>query len=87
MTISLRLDTRTNARLTALAKARGVSKSELIRTCLALYLASEEQKPTAWTLGKHLFGCYDSGRGDLSARARETTRGRVQHARLSTNDL
>lgn len=74
MTVSLRLDARMNTRLAALAKARGISKSELIRACLDQYLAGEEEKPSAWALGKHLFGCYDSGRGDLSVRAREIAR-------------
>ena len=80
MTISLRLDDQLARKLAALAKARGISKSELIRTCLGEYLASQEQKPTAWELGRHLFGCYKSGQGDLSVRAKEIARARI-HAR------
>jgi hypothetical protein len=80
MTISLRLDDQLTRRLAALAKARGISKSELIRKCLGEYLASAEQEATAWELGKHLFGCFDSGQGDLSVRAREIARERI-HAR------
>ena len=80
MTISLRLDDHLTRRLASLAKARGISKSELIRKCLRDYLAESEQEPTAWELGKHLFGCYKSGRGDLSVRAKEIARARI-HAR------
>ncbi len=80
MTISLRLDDRLTRRLAAAAKAKGISKSELIRTCLDEYLAGAEQGPTAWELGKQLFGCYDSGQGDLSVRAEEMVRERI-HAR------
>jgi hypothetical protein len=85
MTISLRLDDQLTRKLAAAAKARGISKSELIRVCLDEYLADPEQGPTAWELGKDLFGCYDSGQGDLSARAKEVARERAhaQHAKKS----
>jgi predicted HicB family RNase H-like nuclease len=48
MTISLRLDKRLSRKLAAAAKARGVSKSALIRACLEQYLAGAEQGPMAW---------------------------------------
>ena len=80
MTISLRLDDQLKRRLASLAKARGITKSELIRKCLRDYLAEPDHQPTAWELGKHLFGCYDSGRGDLSVRAKEVAWERI-HAR------
>jgi hypothetical protein len=80
MTISLRLTDRLTRTLTAVAKARGISKSELIRKCLDEYFANETQEPTAWDLGKHLFGCYNSGQGDLSVRAEEIVRKRI-HAK------
>jgi hypothetical protein len=80
MTISLRLNHELSRKLAAVAKARNISKSELIRTCLSAYLAGTEQAPTAWDLGKDLFACYDSGRGDLSVRAGEIARKRI-HAK------
>ena len=80
MILSLRLDDRLTRKLASVAKSRGISKSELIRTCLDEYLAGAERGPTAWDLGKHLFGCYDSGQGDLSVRAKEIVRERI-HAR------
>jgi predicted DNA-binding protein len=83
MTISLRLDNQLTKRLASLAKARGVSKSELIRKCLRDYLT--EQEPTAWELGKHLFGCYKSGQGDLSVRAKEIARTRIHARRAKKN--
>ena len=85
MTISLRLDDRLTRKLAALAKARGLSKSELIRRCLNEYLAGQDQQPTAWELGKHLFGCYRSRRGDLSVRAREVARERLHARRAKKN--
>jgi hypothetical protein len=81
MTISLRLDGQLARRLAALAKARAISKSELIRQCLDEYLADQEQQPTAWELGWPLFGCYKSGQGDLSVRAKEVARERINARR------
>jgi hypothetical protein len=80
MTISLRLDAKLKRKLASAAKAEGLSKSALIRKCLDKYLTAEEQRPTAWELGKHLFGCFDSGTSDLSVRAGEIARERI-HAR------
>jgi hypothetical protein len=81
MTISLRLDAHLTRRLASVAKARGISKSELIRKCLDEYLKLEEQEPTAWELGSHLFGCFDSGQSDLSVRAKEIVRERTVRCR------
>ena len=84
MTISLRLDDRLARRLASIAQAAGISKSELIRNCLDEYLAGQHQEPTAWELGKHLFGCYKSGQSDLSVRAKQVVRERM-HARRAKN--
>jgi hypothetical protein len=73
-------------RLAALAKARGVSRSELIRACLDAYLTDQEQQPTAWELGKDLFGHYNSGKGDLSVRAEEILRERFHARRAKKGD-
>lgn len=80
MTISLRLNDHLGRKLDALAQAKGVSKSELIRACLDEYLNGSATSATAWEVGKHLFGCYNSGRSDLSVRAGEIARERI-HAR------
>jgi hypothetical protein len=78
MTISLRLDDHLARRLAAVARTRGTSKSELIRNCLNEYLRRQEHEPTAWELGRHLFGCFNSGQGDLSVRAEEVVRERIR---------
>jgi Ribbon-helix-helix protein, copG family len=85
MVISLRLPEALRRKLAAAAKARAISKSELIRRCLETYLSDAETRPTAWELGKDLFGCWDSGRGDLSARAKEIAREKIRakHAKRS----
>ncbi len=81
MTITLRLDDQLLRRLAAVAKAKGISKSELIRRCLAEYLGSDQQQLTAWELGKHSFGCYKSGQGDLAARAKDIAGERIHASR------
>jgi hypothetical protein len=83
MTISLRLDDRLTRKLTSVAKARGISKSELIRKCLTDYLEGSQQEPSAWDLGKHLFGCYHSGQSDLSVRAKEIVGERMNARRTN----
>jgi hypothetical protein len=62
-----------------------MSKSEFIRQCLGEYLSGQELRPTPWELGKHLFGCYDSGQSDLSVRAKEIARERIHVRRARKN--
>jgi Ribbon-helix-helix protein, copG family len=56
------------------ARARGLTKSEIMRTALRSELArlKQQRSPTPYELGKELFGKARSGRGDLSTlRARK----------------
>jgi hypothetical protein len=66
--ISLRLDSRLEQQLKEVAKAKGVTQSEYIRTLLAKQLDAEAQKQTPWSLGEGIFGKYGSGRGDLAGK-------------------
>ena len=83
MTISLRLDKELMRKLASLAKATGLTKSELVRKILRDYLAGFEQGPTAWELGKDLFGCYKSGQGNLSLRAKDSARAQIRRAKTT----
>ncbi len=80
MTISLRLDDKLAQQLEAVARERGVSKSEVVRLCLEDYLAREQARPTAWELGKELFGRHSSGRSDLSENCEQVLR-ELMHAK------
>ena len=71
MTISLRIDKALERKLNAAAKARGIPKSELVRECIREQLTNGKPKPTAYELGKDLFGQVGSGRSDLSERHSE----------------
>jgi len=74
MTLSLRLEKELAKRLETAASARGVSKSELVRQCVQRYLDEDEQAPSAWEMGRHLFGKHGSGRSDLSENCEEILR-------------
>ena len=77
MTISVRLDPESTAKLDALARQTGRSKSDLLRDCLRQYLEKYANQPTPYELGKHLFGRVASGQPDLAE----------QHSRLIKEKL
>lgn len=83
MTVSLRLNDELARKLDSAAAAAGVSKSEFLRRCLTDRLEEvEPERPSAWELGKDLFGCCASETGDLSVRAEEIVREKV-HAKYA----
>lgn len=67
MTITVRLDESTEAKLRRLLEERGSSLSAFVRAAIAEKLEREAKKPTPYELGKHLFGRYGSGLGDLAS--------------------
>jgi Arc/MetJ-type ribon-helix-helix transcriptional regulator len=66
MTISVRLDEPTEARLRRLLEEQGGSVSAFVRAAILEKLEREGKKPTPYALGKHLFGQFKSGKGDLA---------------------
>ena len=64
--LTLRLDSELERKLANLAETLGISKSEIVRKGLQLYLNKIEQN-NAWEAGKELFGKYSSGQTDLSS--------------------
>ena len=70
MTITVRLDPKTDEALRLAAKQQGLSKSELVRQCLQKYLDQNGVHRSAWELGKDLFGKYGSDRTDLARNAK-----------------
>ncbi len=68
MTITIRLPTKLETALRARLEGRRVALSDFVRDAIAEKLQREpEQAPSAYELGKGLFGKYGSGRKDLSA--------------------
>ena len=66
MTISVRLDEATAARLRCVLDEQGGSLSAFVRAAILEKLEREGKKPTPYELGKHLFGRFKSGKGDLA---------------------
>jgi Arc/MetJ-type ribon-helix-helix transcriptional regulator len=66
MTVTVRLDEETEAKVRRLIEQKGGSLSDFVRTAIAEKLEREAGKPTPYELGKHLFGRYRSGLGDLA---------------------
>ena len=62
--LTIRLDKETEQELEYLKIKRGISKSELVKEALDLYLKSEKDKLSAYELGKDLFGV---GEGDIDS--------------------
>ena len=68
MTITIRLPTKLEADLRAKLERQGVALSDFVRDAIAEQLQREpDQFPSAYELGRDLFGKHGSGRKDLSA--------------------
>lgn len=78
MTVSVRLDEETEARLRRLLEQKGGSLSAFVRAAVAEKLEREDKKPTLYELGKHLFGRDGSGIGDLAENHKKYFRERMQ---------
>ncbi|MFZ2658429.1 MAG: hypothetical protein WAX69_26080 [Victivallales bacterium] len=63
--ITLRTDKRLEEILENTAKAKGMTKSEIVRQSLALYLSANARE-NPYKLGEKIFGAYGSGKGNLS---------------------
>jgi predicted DNA-binding protein len=67
MTVSVRLDDETKARLRRLLEEQGSSLSAFVRAAILEKMEREGKRPTPYELGKHLFGRYASGKSDLAS--------------------
>lgn len=74
MTVTVRLDEDTEAKLRRLLEQKGGTVSAFVRAAIAEKLDREAKKPTPYELGKHLFGRYGSGRSDLATNSEQILR-------------
>ena len=63
--ITLRVDKKLEETLKKTAKAKGLTKSEIVRQSLVEYLSSHSQN-NPHKIGEGVFGKYGSGKGNLS---------------------
>lgn len=71
--IAFRLDPQLKQTINELAWKIGVSRSELIRRSIVEYVAKFE-KPSAWELGKNVFGKYASKNSNLAGDRKKLAR-------------
>ncbi len=85
MVISIRLSRTQEQRLRHLAKQLSTSRSELIRSALDAFEATQlsQRSGHPYDVVAKWIGCAKSGRGDLSARAHEYV-SQALHARSRT---
>lgn len=84
MAISLRLTKDLEKKLNRAAVRSGLSKSAFVRRCLEKELTAKPLRPSAYELGKDLFGKYSSGRSDLSTNSEQVVRELI-HAKARRN--
>lgn len=64
--LTVRLSKDLESRLLAQAESEHAPKSEIVKRAIQEYIETRESQKSSYELGKHLFGCFDSGRTDLS---------------------
>ena len=75
MTITVRLPGELEATLRARLKGDGKAVSEFVREAIAEKMQREgKPKPSAYELGRHVFGIYGSGGPDASTKRKELIR-------------
>ena len=81
MTVTIRLPQEIEAELRVRLDARGVTLSDFVREAIAEKLDREAvEQPSAYEVGKNLFGRHGSGRDDLSTN-RKTILGKLLRAK------
>ena len=83
MGLSVRLDKSIEEMLRQRLRSEGVSLSDFIREAIREKLARTEEEPDPFVLGEALFGCFASGRDDLSVNRKRLLREKLhaQHRR------
>jgi geranylgeranyl pyrophosphate synthase len=68
VTMTVKLPPATSARLTAVARTRRVSKSQIVREAIERHLqsAGKKHRPSFYELTSDLLGCYKGKYRDLS---------------------
>ena len=80
--ISLRLPKDLEEKLESLSKKENMTKSDVIREALELYIAGSEKSTRPYMLGEDLFGKYGSGDGKLSTEYKKKIKEKI-HAKSS----
>lgn len=71
--MTIRLDDTLESRIETMSASLGITKSELIRRSVQLFISSSE-KLDPWTAGKDVFGKFRSGKGNLAENRKKIVR-------------
>ncbi len=71
--ITLRVDEEIELALDRVSRVQGISRSELVRRAITVYL-SKYEKPSAYDLGSEVFGQFGSGGKNLSEKRKDELR-------------
>lgn len=64
--LTVRLSKEMELQISKLTEKKNITKSELVKEALQMYIAKNEKDDSPYTLGKELFGNFGSGNGNLS---------------------
>lgn len=84
MVITLRVEKELEQRISFAAQQKKLSKSALIRLCIAHYFKEQLVQNNPYELGKNYFELAGSGQGDLSVKRKAIIRERL-HAKKSNH--
>jgi len=82
--LTIRLDNKTEQDINTLAKQLKMTKSELVRECIAEYIINYN-KPSAWELGANIFGKHSSGQNNLSKDRKKLLTDIIKHKTCKTS--
>lgn len=81
--LTVRLSEEMEKKISNLMKEKNMSKSEIVKEALALYIANIENQKNSYETGKDFFGKYGSGSSDNSVtykiRVKEKIREKNSH--------
>ena len=80
--ISLRLPKELEEKLESMSKKEQLTKSDMIREALEIYLVDKEKSKQPYKLGEDLFGKYGSGDGKLSKEYKKKVKEKI-HGKMS----
>ena len=78
MTISVRLPEPIERQLATYCQTHNISKSEVVKKALDLFLSNKEHQPTPYELGKAGFGADEVHTGDIARQSKKLLRNKFR---------
>jgi len=84
MSITVRLGKKLEHFIEEESKNEGITKSQLVRECIAEYYNKVKTGKSPWELGNNYFDLYGSGSSDLSVNRKKILRNKI-HGKKNNN--